>query len=220
MRSALVKKLYPDVPNSSRVHLENWINAAAASLHDPEQLVLDAGSGDSPYRDLFSRFQYESADHNPRDHITHVCDLTSIPVDDDRYDLVLASQVLEHVPDPLAVMREIRRVLKPGGHAWLSAPLFYAEHEQPHDYFRYTQFGWTHMAEAAGMELVSIEWLEGYYGTLSYQLKVASASLPQSMSPLKFAFRHLARWFALKDIAYRKTDVGQPKNYACVMKKP
>jgi ubiquinone/menaquinone biosynthesis C-methylase UbiE len=43
--------------------------------------------------------------------------LTAIPVPDSTYDLVLCTQVMEHVPDPLGVLREFHRVLKPGGQA-------------------------------------------------------------------------------------------------------
>ena len=41
-------------------------------------------------------------------------------------------------------------MLKPGGTLWLTAPLFYAEHERPYDYFRYTQFGLRHLLEREG----------------------------------------------------------------------
>ena len=71
----------------------------------------------------------------------YVCDLAAIPVDDARFDHVRLTQVLEHLPEPATVLAELRRVLKPGGTLWLTAPLFYAEHERPYDFFRYTPFG-------------------------------------------------------------------------------
>ena len=83
----------------------------------------------------------ESADFDPRYSPTHVCDLTQIPVGDDQFDAVVCNQVLEHVRDPVAVLREIRRVLRPSGRLIYSAPLFYEEHQQPYDFYRYTQYG-------------------------------------------------------------------------------
>ena len=80
----------------------------------------------------------------------YVCDLASIPVEDGRFHHVLLTQVLEHIPDPATVLAELHRVLKPGGTLWLTAPLFYAEHEKPYDFFRYTQFGLRHLLEGAG----------------------------------------------------------------------
>ena len=44
-----------------------------------------------------------------------MCSLESIPVEAQRYQLVLLTQVLEHVPEPLAVLKELHRVLVPGG---------------------------------------------------------------------------------------------------------
>lgn len=48
--------------------------------------------------------------------------LVAIPFDDSSFDLVIANHVLEHVDDDLAALREITRVLAPGGHAILQTP--------------------------------------------------------------------------------------------------
>jgi SAM-dependent methyltransferase len=49
-------------------------------------------------------------------------DITALPLRDGAFDVVLCSHVLEHVPDDRAAMREIHRVLKPGGWAVLMVP--------------------------------------------------------------------------------------------------
>ena len=109
-----------------------------------------------------------------------MCDLAEIPVEDARFDHVLLTQVLEHIPEPARVLAELHRVLKPGGTLWLTAPLFYAEHERPYDFFRYTQFGLRHVLESTGFEVQELDWMEGYLGTLSYQARLMSRSLPSS----------------------------------------
>lgn len=50
-------------------------------------------------------------------------DITRLTYDDDSFDMVMANHVLEHVPDDVSAMKELYRVLKPGGHAVLQVPI-------------------------------------------------------------------------------------------------
>lgn len=185
--------------------------------------VLDAGAGRAPYRKLFANVSYETADFGQVSKkytkLDHVCDLSAIPVPDESFNLVLCTQLLEHIPEPIPVLREFHRVLKPGGEAWLSAPLFYAEHEKPYDFHRYTQFAWRRMADEAGFDLKEIEWLEGYYATLSYQARVAARHLPERWRVWRVLMALLARTMARAEMR-EKVLVGMPKNYRCIMVKP
>lgn len=76
---------------------------------------------------------YVSADLEPgRANVT--ADLTALPCEDERFDLVICSHVLEHVPDDAAAMREMRRVLRSGGIALVQTPVNYdqvATYEDP-----------------------------------------------------------------------------------------
>jgi SAM-dependent methyltransferase len=202
-------------------------------------LVLDAGAGSCLYEHHFSHGVYQSADFCAVDkrygEITHACDLTSIPVEHNTYDLVLCSQTLEHVPEPKSVLRELNRVLKPGGELWLSAPLFYEEHEAPYDFYRYTRYGFTYLLESAGFKVKRIDWLEGYYGTLSYQLNMAIHALPTHPKHYGDGFTGIASaalvfllrpFFAMSSILFSHLDLrhkfvsaGQCKNYAIVATK-
>ena len=140
--------------------------------------------------------------------------------------------MLEHLPEPLRVIEELGRVLKPGGTLWLSAPLFYAEHEKPYDFFRYTQFGLRQLFEDAGFEIVEIAWLEGYFGTLSYQVRVAGKALPAGRAAYgggargtalagaarvaRKAAPRVADIMAGLDERHKVVDAGLPKNHAVV----
>ena len=168
--------------NSSRARL--WQeNAAFAAAIPPGALVLDAGAGSAPYKSLFAHTHYESADFEqlkkPYAAQTYTCDLSAIPVEGGRFDAIVFNQVMEHLPEPFEVLRELHRVLKPGGCMIYSAPLFYEEHEQPFDFYRYTQFGVRHLFGKAGFELERLDWLEGYFGTLAYQCATAARTLPR-----------------------------------------
>ena len=66
--------------------------------------------------------EYIQADFNPRSPEVRKTDITRIPLEDDRFDLVVANHVLEHVPDDAKALSEVYRVLKPGGVAILQTP--------------------------------------------------------------------------------------------------
>jgi SAM-dependent methyltransferase len=225
--------------NSSRVHLRRFLTRAGETVR-PGELVLDAGAGRAPYRDLFAHARYETADFLAVEGKTYaeqdyVCDLARIPVEDARFDHVVLTQVLEHLPEPLEVLTELNRVLKPGGTLWLTAPFFYAEHEKPYDFFRYTRFGLRHLLGRAGFTVDELSWLEGYLGTLSYQARVMSVSLPASRAdygggPKGLALalaarlaRRLARPVAERlarlDVSYKHAGRGLPKNYQVIARK-
>jgi SAM-dependent methyltransferase len=225
--------------NSSRAYLHRFLSRAGEAVQ-PGQLVLDAGSGRAPYRDLFAHARYETADfmavkgkiYTEQD---YVCDLATIPVEDARFDHVVLTQVLEHIPEPREVLAELHRVLKPGGTLWLTAPLFYAEHEKPYDFYRYTQFGLRHLLERAGFSVSEVEWMEGYLGTLSYQLRVMSRALPSSRADYGGGARgaalalaakgsrrvgaRLADGLAALDLRFKFVGRGLPKNYQVVATK-
>lgn len=68
--------------------------------------------------DILSKLglEYIDGDINPA-YARHVIDITDIPYPEDYFDLILCSHVLGHVPDEAQAIRELRRVLKPGGQA-------------------------------------------------------------------------------------------------------
>lgn len=221
--------------NSSRVYLEEWVRKAAASI-PAGSIVLDAGAGDCPYKPLFDGMRYESADFCQIDRsygqITYVCDLADIPVEDERFDMVLCSEVLTQIPEPKRVLTEFARILKPGSALWISGNFYYTELNHSYDFYRYTSKGFRYLLEQSGFEIKQIEWLEGYYGTVAYQLKTAAASLPVGAGVenpsmlsilgsipaliLKPFFYLLALYYGRLDTKVKVTNRGHCKNYAIV----
>lgn len=123
---------------------------------------LDVGCGDRPYEDLFGHGKYVGIDvkvSGRNDKLKKpdiFYDGETIPYSDNQFDLVLCTQVLEHVSDPLSLIKEMARVSTPGGGVIISLPFVYQEHEKPFDYFRFTSYGITELIEKAGMNVVSI----------------------------------------------------------------
>lgn len=225
--------------NSSRERLQQ-ANAAFASRIPEGALVLDAGAGRAPYRDLFKHTRYESADFEKVDKTyapsTYVCDLKDIPVEDSRFDYIIFNQVMEHLPEPKLVLSELNRVLKPGGKMIYTGPLFYEEHEQPYDFYRYTRFGLMHLFTSTGFDVESLDWLEGYFGTVGYQLNCMARYLPLRPKDLgggirgiilvpvililKLIFGGSSVLFHKLELKTKFSKLGYPKNYlAIVIKK-
>ncbi|MEN9519386.1 MAG: hypothetical protein RLZZ381_1974 [Cyanobacteriota bacterium] len=219
--------------NSSRIYLYNR-NQEFASQIKLDSLVLDAGAGNAPYQELFANFNYETADKFDSS-CKYVCDLVAIPVEDERFDCIVCNQVLEHLPEPKQALKELCRVLKTGGEIICTTPFFYEEHLQPNDFYRYTQFGSAYLFQEAGFEIDKIEWLEGYFGTLAYQLEVAYRSLPIALTSLtkswlslilspflvlcKVLFLLLSAILYRLDLKIKLTSNGHPKNYVIIAKK-
>jgi len=118
--------------------------AIASETRRAHGVLLDVGCGLKPYEPLFRPFisRYVGLEYSPdagyRGNTADVCgDAAMIPFASKSVDTVLCTEVLEHVPDPDTVVREIARVLKPGGVAICTAPFFYPVHGT-YDFFRYS----------------------------------------------------------------------------------
>src|SRR4051794_29938546 len=121
------RKIRPDIFTFNDFERDAWVARQAALLPRGAR-VLDVGAGPCRYRRLFDHCGYESQDfaqyegsqqgpfsdkeqwHYGR--IDYVCDATEIPVSAGSFDAVLCTEVLEHVPRPVDVVRELARVLR------------------------------------------------------------------------------------------------------------
>ena len=124
--------------------------------------LLDLGCGNVPLYGLYSRFISEaicvdwgnSLHKNP--FLDFECDLTQpLPFAGSEFDTIILSDVLEHIPEPMGLWKEMARVLRPGGHLIMNVPFFYLLHEQPHDYYRYSEFALRRFAQE--VELTAVE---------------------------------------------------------------
>lgn len=115
--------------------------------------TLDMGAGRLAWRDLLTRHAetYISGDlamEHPE--LDLLFDVTKpLPFADKSFDTVFCCSVLEHVRDPWNALKEMWRILAPGGVAIVSLPFIFYLHGQPNDYYRFTQYGAVYLAEEA-----------------------------------------------------------------------
>lgn len=153
---------------------------------------LDAGAGRSPWRAQLTAqgAQVVSLDVEDRSGaLDLVADLQVMPaVADASFDVVLCTQVLEHLPRPGDALGEIARVLAPGGHLILSVPHLSLLHEVPHDYFRFTRYGLESLLAGAGLRVIELAECGGLLSFLSHAASLALwttlGSLPGLRGPV------------------------------------
>jgi SAM-dependent methyltransferase len=169
--------------------------AEQARLLPPGARVIDIGAGEGPYRELFGDQRYVTLDRADTPHSGEVDlhgDAASIPADDESFDVVLCTQVLEHVSQPLEALQEFHRVLRRGGLMLATVPFLWEEHETPFDYYRYTRYGIADLVARAGFADVEVNPRTDCFTTLAQLLRNASWAIgtaPDGMDPLRLEAR-------------------------------
>ena len=102
--------------------------------------VVDVGSG--PER---LGKEFINVDIFPFPEVDIVADAAALPFKDNSIPAIVSESVLEHVADPLIVVAEMVRVLKPGGYIYVSAPFIHPYHASPDDFNRWTISGLKHL---------------------------------------------------------------------------
>jgi SAM-dependent methyltransferase len=163
--------------------IEDAVGAFGSSLTAGARL-LDAGAGEGRYRHFFPSQRYCGLDLGIGDQqwdygqLDVVGDLTSVPFRDGAFDACLNVVTLEHVKDPARVLREIGRILAPGGRFLLVVPFEWEEHQQPHDYFRFTRYSLAYMLDQARFKDVTITPVGGFFRMMSRRLLYALQFFP------------------------------------------
>jgi SAM-dependent methyltransferase len=177
LRSLLPRRLRARL-DLHRTAVRRFAAVTAASLPEGAR-VLDAGAGEGPYRELFRHVRYVALDDRRGDRrwdyggLDVVGDLLRMPLRAGSVDAVLCTETLEHLTDPGPFLCEVARVLRRGGRLHLTAPLQFREHQEPHDYFRFTRHGVRLLLERAALRPASIEPEGGYFAYLGDKVQAA-----------------------------------------------
>ena len=136
---------------------------AAHDFIQPDHIVLDISAGEAKYRPMYDHGHYVAFDSQVGDSrwdyskLDIVGDAMHMPIRNSSIDVALNFTSLEHYYDPFAFFSEVARVLRPGGKLFLFVPHFGQEHQQPYDFYRYTQFALKDLTLRNGLEAEVVE---------------------------------------------------------------
>ena len=157
--------------------------------------VLDVGCGHQPYRSLVEGAGacYIGLDLPPTIYRTPdlVWDGVHLGVRDGSVDAVLVTEVLEHVPDPMPLLSEVVRALRPGGRMYLTVPYLWPLHDVPDDMYRYTPFALERVLRLAGLDDVELKATGGWDASLAQLL-----GLWARRRPMRATLRRPVSWLA------------------------
>jgi len=188
---------------------EAWLERTLRQLR-PNSRILDAGAGTQRYRRFCSHLRYVSQDFAAYDgrgdnsglqtdvsdygKLDIISDITAIPEANASFDAIMCTEVFEHVPDPLLVLSEFRRLLKPEGHLILTAPFCSLTHMAPYHFCTGFSRYWhiTHLPKH-GFETVEITPNGNYFEYLAQEVY----RVPYVASRYADASPHIWEWAAM-----------------------
>lgn len=155
---------------------------------------LDVGCGGQPLRPQLVQagFEYTSfdAEQNAAGNVDFIGTIDSaLPegLAGKQFDLIVCTEVLEHVAHWPNAFDNLAYLLKPGGRLLITCPHIWVPHEEPHDYFRPTSWALAHFGESRGLKAVEISRLGDGYDVLGTVLAAVRLRAPQN-NPLMWIF--------------------------------
>ena len=131
--------------------------------------LLDLGCGNKPYAEWYVPKSTTQVGcdviQSDKNRVDVICLADDLAFENDRFDTILCTQVLEHVYNQRKVVEESYRTLKKDGHLILTVPFCWELHEEPYDFFRVSKHGLQKMFEDAGFTVLYIKANGGKWAT-------------------------------------------------------
>ncbi|MDR1504531.1 MAG: methyltransferase domain-containing protein [Prevotella sp.] len=188
-------------------------NALKSSLPYFRGELLDVGCGQMPYREYilqnssvekYTGLDIETAiEYNKNIKPDYTWNGITMPFENNSYDTILATEVLEHCPDPNKVLQEIHRVLRKDSCIFLTIPFLWPLHETPHDEYRYTPFALNRLLKDAGFNNIKIYAGGGWHASLAQMLGLwvrRSGLSLRKMKYLSIILKPVIKYLLKKDI--------------------
>jgi SAM-dependent methyltransferase len=171
--------------------------------------LLDLGCGKVPLYESYREFVTDIVcvdwlnTLHKNEYLDYELDLTkALPFPDDRFDTIILSDVLEHISTPEQLWKEMARILSVEGKLMMNVPFYYWLHEEPHDYYRYTEFALRRFVEASGLRLIQLDSIGGAPEVMTDVFAKNIQRVPKLGRSLAVA----AQWFTS---AFVRTSFGE-----------
>jgi len=159
------------------IYMRKGVKRAAAYAHG---ILIDIGCGHRPYESFFKDrvkkhfgADWPVSKEKARQDIT--CDASALPFQNKAAETVLSTELMEHLEDPNNFLDEVARILRPGGHLLLSVPFLEPSHEEPRDFYRFTEYGLRNLLDRHGFEVIAV-WERGHWWAV-----VLGSFIPQAL---------------------------------------
>lgn len=158
--SGIPYEFNPNIIYPAYLTRNRLLKVIAENANDLQGVMMDFGCGSKPYKSLFHVEKYVGVDfENPgHSHVKEQIDVfydgKTLPFENNYFDSVFSSEVFEHIFNLDEILKEIHRVLKPGGKMFMTCPFSICEHEVPHDFARYSSFAIKYLLEKNGFQII------------------------------------------------------------------
>ncbi len=175
--------------------------------------LLDLGCGNVPLYHTYREYvtdnvcvDWENTLHK-NEYLDFECDLTKVlPFEDGEFDTIILSDVLEHIPEPEHLWKEMSRILSIDGKIMVNVAFYYGLHEKPYDYYRYTEFALRRFVDNSGLRLIQLEPIGGSPEILADILSKHFQSIPLMGKGLAIVTQYITGLFVRTTVGKRISE--------------
>ena len=191
--------------------------------------LLDLGCGKVPFYNVYKDHitenvcvDWENTLHK-NEYLDFECDLTKkLPFEDREFDTIILSDVLEHIPNPSELWKEMARILAVNGKIIINVPFYFWIHEAPHDYYRYTEFALQRFVKDSNLKLLELERMGGVPEIIAMLLSKHFLWKPSLGIPLANGVQFITKIFVHTKLGQKiseKTSEACPLAYCLIAAK-
>ncbi|WP_400077984.1 class I SAM-dependent methyltransferase [Winogradskyella sp. R77965] len=169
------------IKNLDRYYIRHAIFKALLNvLPEMKDNLLDIGCGKMPYKShilensmvtSYTGLDIETAiEYDKRVKPDYTWDGIKMPFENNSFDCAFGTEVLEHCPEPEIILKEVYRILKPGGIFFFTVPFLWNLHEVPHDEYRYTPFSLDRHLRNSGFVDITLKAMGGWHASMAQML--------------------------------------------------